>query len=77
LTQAACGDMENRVQIYAVPFFAITMRQPLLMLPLLPKQALNYKSFYFSKHCNIELWCSSSPQQPNRHGGPAEIKMNT
>ena len=44
--------MENRVQRYAVPFFVVTMRQPLLMLlllPLLPKQALIYKCFYFSK----------------------------
>jgi len=67
LTQAACGDMENRVQRYAVPFFVIAMRQPLLMLlllPLLPMQALNKKCFYFSKLCNLsnpELWCSLSP----------------
>jgi hypothetical protein len=60
--------MENRVQRYAVLFFVITLRQPLLMLlllPLLPMQALIYKCFYFSKGCNPELWCSSSPQQPN------------
>jgi hypothetical protein len=58
LTQAACGDMQSRVQRNAV-FFVITLLQPLLMLlllPLLPMQALIYKCFYLSKLCNPELW---------------------
>ena len=81
LTQAACGDMERCVQRYAVLFFVITLRQPLLMLlllPLLPMQALIYKCFYFSKLCNPELWCSSSPQQPNdeRHRCTGRAPMN-
>ena len=53
--------MKSRVQRYAVLFFVITLRQPLLMLlllPRLPMQALIYKCFYFSKLCNSELWCS-------------------
>ena len=79
--QAACGDMENRVQRYAVQFFVITLRQPMLMLlllPRLPMQALIYKCFYFSKLCNPELWYSSSPQQPNdeRHRCTGRAPMN-
>jgi hypothetical protein len=73
--------MESRVQRYAVLFFVITLRQPLLillLLPLLPMLALIYKCFYFSKLCNPELWCSSSPQQPNdeRHRCTGRALMN-